>query len=116
MARGRIFRKKTEGRGARPQGSTFGLWEYLSQSNSNADCVSESDRFKFVDDLSFLELIYLLQVGLESYHIKQHIPSNIPVHNQVIPAIKTKSQEHLNIIDEWTDRQKMKLNIRKLRI
>ena len=100
-------------KGGGPQGSTFGLWEYLSQSNSNADCVSESDRFKFVDDLSFLELIYLLQVGLASYNIKQHIPSNIPVHNQVIPATKIKSQEHLRMIDEWTDKQKMKLNIRK---
>ena len=100
-------------KGGGPQGSTFGLWEYLSQSNTNADCVSESDRFKFVDDLSFLELIYLLQVGLASYNIKQHIPSNIPVHNQVIPATKIKSQEHLRMIDEWTDKQKMKLNIRK---
>ena len=78
-------------KGGGPQGSTFGLWEYLSQSNTNADCVSESDRFKFVDDLSFLELIYLLQVGLASYNIKQHIPSNIPVHNQVIPVTKIKS-------------------------
>ena len=100
-------------KGGGPQGSTFGLWEYLSQSNANSDCVSESERFKFVDDLSFLELIYLLQVGLASYNIKQHVPSTIPVHNQVIPATKIKSQEHLNMIDEWTDKQKMKLNIRK---
>ena len=35
-----------------------------------------------------------------------YIPSNIPVHNQVISGIKTKSQEHLNIIDKWTDRQR----------
>ena len=41
-------------KGGGPQGSTFGIWEYLSQSNDNADCVDESERFKFVDDLTFL--------------------------------------------------------------
>ena len=41
-------------KGGGPQGSTFGIWEYLSQSNHSADNISESDRFKFVDDLSFL--------------------------------------------------------------
>ena len=43
-----------------PQGSTFGLCEYLSQSNNNAECVDVEDRFKFVDDLSVLEIIYIL--------------------------------------------------------
>jgi hypothetical protein len=28
-------------KGGGPQGSTFGIWEYLSQSNDNADCISE---------------------------------------------------------------------------
>jgi hypothetical protein len=37
-------------KGGGPQGSTFGIWEYLSQSN---DCISEDKRFKFVNDLSF---------------------------------------------------------------
>ena len=100
-------------KGGGPQGSTFGLWEYLSQSNSNADCISESDRFKFVDDLSFLELIHLLTVGLASFNIKQQIPSNIPEHNQIIPAKNLKSQKYLDYIDNWTDNQKMKLNIKK---
>ena len=49
--------------GGGPQGSTFGIWEYLSQSNHNTDNISESDRFKFVDDLSFLEIIQLLIGG-----------------------------------------------------
>ena len=38
--------------GCQSAGATLGLLEYLSQSNNNADCVSESDRFKFIDDLS----------------------------------------------------------------
>ena len=43
--------------GGGPQGSTFGIWEYLSQSNDNANCLDESDRFKFVDFFTFLEVI-----------------------------------------------------------
>ena len=57
-------------KGGGPQGSTFGLWEYLSQSNDNADCVEESVRFKFVDDLTFLEVIYLLSVGIATNNVK----------------------------------------------
>ena len=40
-----------------PQGSTFGVLEYLSQSNDNADNVPPEDRFKFMDDLTILEII-----------------------------------------------------------
>ena len=36
---------KRELKGGGAQGSTFGLWEYLSQSNDNADCVNEEERF-----------------------------------------------------------------------
>ena len=99
--------------GGGPQGSTFGLWEYLSQSNDNADCVDEADRFKFVDDLSFLEIIYLLNVGMSSYNIHTHVPSNIPSHNQVIQRSKLKSQEQLETINRWTKDRKMQLNLKK---
>ena len=60
--------------GGGPQGSTFGLWEYLSQSNDNAECVDVDDRFKFVDDLSFLEIIYMLSrfgglISISHHHL-----------------------------------------------
>ena len=100
-------------KGGGPQGSSFGLWEYLSQSNDNADCVDENNRFKFVDDLSFLEIIFLLNVGLESYNIRNHVPSDVPSHNQVIPSNKLQSQYQLERINEWTMERKMKLNIQK---
>ena len=99
--------------GGGPQGSSFGLWEYLSQSNDNAECVDEEDRFKFVDDLSFLEIIYLLNVGLASYNIRAHVPSNIPTHNQVISGEVLKSQTQLDWINEWTKERKMRLNEKK---
>ena len=92
-------------KGGGPQGSTFGIWEYLSQSNDNADCVDESERFKFVDDLTFLEVICLLNVGIATYNVRQHVPSDIPTHNQFIPASNLKSQNDLNVINEWTKKK-----------
>ena len=100
-------------KGGGPQGSTFGIWEYLSQSNDNANCVDLQDRFKFVDDLSFIEVIKLLEVGMTSHNVKVHVPSNVPTHNQIIPANNLKSQQYLNIINNWTKKKKMKLNEKK---
>ena len=93
-------------KGGGPQGSSFGIWEYLSQSNDNADSVEVEDRFKFVDDLSFIEVIYLLNVGLASYNIQAHVPSDIPEHNQIIPNEHLESQKHLSKINEWTKAKK----------
>ena len=47
------------------------------------------------------------------YIVRQHVPSNIPCHNQIIPAEHLKSQEHLKIINNWTKKKKMKLNEKK---
>ena len=60
--------KKINGGG--PQGATLGLLEYMSQSNHSADCVDVKDRFKFVDDLSILEIVNLLTVGITSFNMK----------------------------------------------
>ena len=38
--------------GGGPQGTLLGGIEYLVQSNNNADCVDQEERFKYVDDLS----------------------------------------------------------------
>ena len=99
--------------GGGPQGSSFGLWEYLSQSNDNANCINEEDRFKFVDDLSFLEIIYLLNIGISTYNVRAHVPSDVASHNQVIESSKLKSQSQLKIINEWTNQKKMRLNVKK---
>ena len=99
--------------GGGPQGATLGILEYLSQSNNNADLVSDLDRYKFVDDLSVLEIIDLLTVGITSYNLKHHIPSDLPVHNQFIPAKNLESQTWLDGINEWTVKQKMRINEKK---
>ena len=99
--------------GGGPQGATLGLLEYLSQSNNSADMVSDSDRFKFIDDLSVLEIVNLLTVGITSFNLKQQIPVDIPIHNQYIPPENLKSQEWLQEINDWTIKQKMLINEKK---
>ena len=54
--------RKLPGGGA--MGANLGNWEFLSQTNDNADCVPEQDRFKFVDNLSTIEVINMLTIGL----------------------------------------------------
>ena len=96
--------------GGGPQGSTFGIWEYLCQSNENAACVPPDYRYKFVDDLTILEKIDLLSIGLASFNYRSSVPSHIPTHGQLIPNEKLKTQEYLDYIKAWTDNQKMMLN------
>jgi hypothetical protein len=100
-------------KGGRPQGATLGLLEYLSQSNNSSDCVDVKDRFKFVDDLSILEIVNLLTVGISSFNLKQSVPADIPLHNQFISADNLKSQDWLNEINRWTEDQKMIINEKK---
>ena len=57
--------------GGGPQGCTFGLLEYQSNSNNNADRISPEMRFKFVDDLSVLERLILILQGLSSYNFSK---------------------------------------------
>ena len=87
--------------------------EYLAQSNNSADIVNESERFKFLDDLSILEIVNLLTVGLTSFNLKMQVPNDIGPHNQYIPSHNLKSQEWLDWISEWTTNQKMMINGQK---
>ena len=75
--------------------------------------VNENDRFKFVDDLTTLEIVDLLSVGLTSYNFKQHVASDIPTNSYFIPPNNLISQKQINDIDSWTEKQKMLLNSEK---
>ena len=103
--------KKLPGGGA--MGATLGIWEYLSQTNNNSDCVPEEDRFKFVDDLSILEIINLLNVGLSEFDFHSQVPSDIPVDGHYLDANNLKSQHYLNEISEWSDRHQMIISQQK---
>ena len=44
------------------------------------------------------------------------VPSDLPSHNQFIPAENLKSQEFLEKIQKWTEKQKMILNKKKTKV
>ena len=99
--------------GGAAMGSSLGVYSFLSQSNSIGNTVPEDDRYKFVDDMTIMEKISLVNVGLATYNIKSHVPSNIADHNQIIPGEHLKSQRYMEDIKTWTDENKMKLNEKK---
>ena len=66
-----------------------------------------------MDDLSILEIINLLSIGLCSHNFKVHVASDILPEQNFIPPENLKSQTYLNNLSEWTIKQKMKLNEEK---
>ena len=66
-----------------------------------------------MDDATLLSIVHLVSAGLATYNVKNHVPSNIPSHNQFIDSDHLQAQEYLNQIDQWTQSRKMKLNSRK---
>ena len=79
--------------GGGPQGSSLGLIEYDSQSNDNTDFLSPEDKYKFVDDLSTLEIINLIMAGLASYNFKEHLASDIGVDELYLPSENIQSDK-----------------------
>ena len=63
--------------------------------------VDVQDRFNFIDDLTILEIVNILTIGLSSYYIKSHLAADIPKN--------LKSQNWLNEINACPERQRKKL-------
>ena len=100
--------------GGGTQGDLMGILEYLAQTNENTEFIPVEDRYKFIDDLSTLEIINLISVGLASYNFNMHVPSDINIeHNQYLPPQNIKSNSYLEKISSWTDEHQMKLNVEK---
>ena len=72
-----------------------------------------SEKFKFIDDLSILEIINLLSIGLANYDFQSHVPSDLGTGHFYLDPKYLKSQEYLKKISEWTDNKQMKLNTKK---
>ena len=100
-------------KGGGPQGSTKGVLSYMSQSNNNADSVPLEDRYKYFDDLTVVEVINLLNIGLSTARVKDTVPSDLPEHNQLIDSKHLKSQKYLDSINQWTVENLMELNEKK---
>ena len=88
-------------------------WRVFCTTDHNADCVPEEDRYKFVDDLTVLEVINLLNIGISSFNCKQQVPSDLPIHGQVVVSCHLKSQEYLDRINLWTDAQQIIISDKK---
>ena len=65
--------------GGGPQGTITGGLEYKSQTNNNCDFIETIKKYKWVDDLSLLEMINLITVGLSSYNFRNHVASDIGI-------------------------------------
>jgi hypothetical protein len=99
--------------GGGPQGGTLGIIEYTSQTNDNTDFIDIDEKFKFIDDLSVLEVINLILQGISSYNPKQQVPSDIAIGNKFIHSDHLKSQVYLDKIADWTNNKEMMLNCDK---
>ena len=98
--------------GGGAQGTLIGPMEYSCQSNNSSDCVDVNQRYKFVDDLTTIEIIDLV-MNIASYNFRNHAASDIGSHGQFIPPEQTQTQQNVRTIDQWTTNQKMKLNSAK---
>ena len=95
--------------GGSPQGTLLGQIEYLVQSNDNADIVSPEDRFKYIDDLSVLQIVCLTGL-LTDYNFHEHVASDIGLEEQFLPPDSNPAQTNLNFISNWTNENMMRLN------
>ena len=102
--------------GSVAQGSVLGNWEYLSQTNDNTDHIPPDDRWKWVDDLTTIEIVDLITVGLSSYNFKRHVASDIPIHGQFVAPENLKTQQYITTLNLWSIEHKMKLNKKKTTI
>ena len=99
--------------GGGPQGTSLGIWSYLSQTNDNPEGADSNDIFKFVDDKTTLEVLNLLNIGIASHNPRASIPNNIMTSNLKIPADNLKTQEYMDKIEKWTEKKMMKVNEQK---
>ena len=98
--------------GGGPQGTLLGGIEYLVQSNENADNFKPEDRFKYIDDLSVLQLVCLAGL-LTDYNFQQHVASDVGVDQRFLPAEHYAIQNNLNSVAKWTEDNLMRLNVAK---
>ena len=86
--------------GGGPQGSSCGILEYVSQSAGNVDFLEDDLQYKYIDDLTVLEVINLISVGLTSYNFKAHVASDIGINQSYLPTENLQSQVYLDKIQK----------------
>ena len=63
--------------GGGPQGGTFGNLENLSPANKKTEFLDNNEKYKYIDDISILDIINLLMIGISSYNHRSHVASGI---------------------------------------
>ena len=101
--------------GGSVQGASLGIWEYISQTTGNVDFL-ETDKRYFIDDLSVLEVLNLVSVGISSYNFHNHVASDIGINQLFIAPGNIQSQHYMNQISNWTKENQMQLNNKKTKI
>ena len=99
--------------GGGPQGGTLGIEEYISQSNDNTNFLKEDEKFKYIDDLSMLEIVNLISIGIASFNFKANVASDIGIGQKYLPPENIHSQRYIESIEAWTHEKQMKLNVEK---
>ena len=66
-----------------------------------------------MDDLTTIEIINLLTVGLSSLYMKNQVPSDVPEHGQFVDNNTLLSQQYLDRINQWTENQEMLISEKK---
>ena len=102
--------------GGGPQGCQIGQESYLSQTNKNVDFLPKKDKFKWIDDLTILEIINLVSIGLASYNFRQHVASDIGIDQKFLPSENVQYQNIIEKICMWTKNQKMVRNEEKSKV
>ena len=82
--------------GGGPQGTLIGQLMYLVQTNHNADNVNPDDRYKYIDDLTILQIISLAGL-LTEYDFQLHVASDVGIDQQYLPPTSYDVQEQLNL-------------------
>ena len=63
-----------------------------------------------MDDLTAVEVINMINIGLSSYNFRQHVASDIPVHGQYVDPQNLKIQKYIATLDACSEENKMQLN------
>ena len=82
----------------------------MSSTNNNSDHIPSKDRGKWVNDLTAVEVINMINIGLSSYNFRQHVASDIPVHGQYVDPQNLKTQKYIATLDACSEENKMQLN------
>ena len=106
--------------GGGPQGGTLGIEEYMSQINGNTNFLEDAEKYnqsinqyKFIDDLSILEILNLFSMALSNYDYKCHIASDIGIEHKYLDPNSLKTQPSLDKIADWTEKKEMESTCKK---